>query len=106
MHLEEPIKRDFTYTECILLLKILANYKTKDLTGAYLARLIGMQSTSPTFNKILKYLVEKNIVTRHPYIGPCLKLEINEDLLTDLLDEQKVILNIYDYLHEYHIAEM
>lgn len=104
MHLEEPIKRDFSYVECLVLMKILNHIEEEHLTQASLARAINTSVTSPLFNNIIKYLVEKKIITKHAFIGNCIKLDINEKLLCELIDEQEVVETIYEYLKSYHFA--
>jgi hypothetical protein len=105
MKLNEPIKRDFSYTECMIMIKILEIEEQKDLTQALISRLIEMPSTSPTFTKVFKYLVEKNIIIKHAHIGQCQRLELNYDLLLDLIDEQEVVENFFEFFNVNHFAE-
>ena len=86
------LKRDFSYTSCIKLIKILnISDKTKFLTKSKIARLIGTCPTNPPFNELVSYLKKIKVIIEQEHIGINCILRIDKKLVKDFIDEQDVL---------------
>jgi len=87
----EDLERDFSNTECKIMVNILNFISNNDynlLTSSELARQINLNPTHKYFQKIFNYLKSLNIIEITSTIGNMKILKINKRLLKDFIDEQ------------------
>jgi len=100
----EGLKRDFSYSECLMMIKMINISKNATfLTRSKIARLIDISPFDPRLTEIVKYLKKLKAIKNKQIIGSNQILEIDFGLLQDFIDEQDFITGLIDdYLGKYH----
>ena len=97
---DQNIKRDYTFSEILLLIKTLNTPDDKTYESK-LAREIGCSPSR--ISVILKYLETLNIVINHEQIGANKMITINKSLLKHFIDEQDILIWLEKYfLNKYN----
>lgn len=97
---DPKIKRDFTYTDTLLMIKVL-NFKKHETYEAELAR--NLKVTSSRISKIIKYFKKIGVIKIKSKIGSNIMIIINRSNLKHFIDEQNVLGWLADnFLNKYN----
>ena len=101
----EKLKRNFTYSECIILINILnVNKNIKYLTRSKIAKEIKVSQFDPRISKIFNYLKYIKVIKESIINSNTKLLEIDCEQLTNFIDEQIVITDLVNnFLKKHHI---
>ena len=100
---QKDLKRDFSHSEMVILIKIINLPQKKSITRAQMARAIKVSNYESRFSNIIKYLKKIKVIEEVEEIGNNHLLRINEDLLKHFIDEQNILNFIVDnYIKKYH----
>jgi hypothetical protein len=98
------IKKDFSYTECLILIKIAeADFgNPKYLTISKVAEVIKINVGNPRFWNVMKYLEQVGIIIQVEQIGSNKIISINQDKIEEFIYKQEVIAPIIKYYEDQH----
>jgi hypothetical protein len=91
---EKEVKTDFNWTEINILINIKNCENLKEITINDIIKQSNIRRNHPNFCKVMKYLIEKNMIVLIKTIGTTKIFKINYKQIRDLLDEQKLINNL------------
>ena len=101
----DVIKTDFTESQIRIMMAILDVNNHPHLTFSNIADAIGVRTSDPNFNKVIHYLYDAAIIECFEKHVTAKFLKIKHRMLRDLLDEQKLVNEFYEYFHAHHICE-
>lgn len=96
-------EQEFSTKECEILVMI-SEVKNKDfLNFTTLAKELKLSSTNPSFARVLKTLLSKEIIEIKKIVGSSKIIKINHNKLVDLIDDQEQCVFWYEYFKSNHI---
>jgi predicted transcriptional regulator len=99
----EEIKRDFSHTEVEMLMKLLDIKNRQLMCLSDIAKEMNISVSSPYFAKILKYLIENQMLEVTKF-GRTKLVKINHSKITDLIDEQEICIYWFEYFKKHHVV--
>lgn len=97
------MKKNLGFTEVKMLLCILENIPRKPVCISKLAKDIGISSTNPYFQEIIKELRNEDILETVEEVGNMKFIEIKKGLLMNFINEQEVTAIFYNYFYKHYL---